>query len=513
VGTANGVARRDGERFTPFTSANGLAKGPIRSIYEAPDGALWFGSYGGGLSRLKDGRFITITADDGLFEDVVSSITPDPAGYLWTTGNHGIARVSRRELDAFADGKIRAVHAVGYGTADGLLNPETNGGFSPNAWTAPDGRIWFPTLEGVAIVDPKEVAAAASPPAVLVESISADGRAASDLSHSITFDAGTRSVDVTYTGLKSSAPERIAFRYRLGGDADWTYAGTRRTAYFSRLPPGHYRFEVTAANRDGNWSPAPAALDFAIQPPVWMTWWFRLAVLLAAGGSLAFAVRQRVARARTQMATQREFSRRVLDGQEQERRRIAAELHDSVGQGILVMKNRAVLGLRATDHDGARTQLEQISEVASETLAETRAIAHNLRPYQLDRLGLAATVRGTVERAATGSGIEFVVDVEPVDGALAPEAEIGLFRIAQEGVTNIIRHSGARHARVTLTRQPDAVRLVVSDDGRGTTGSAGFGLAGIAQRVQMLGGSHEFHSEPGGGTTLVVRIPVAGRAG
>ncbi|MGH7533482.1 MAG: ligand-binding sensor domain-containing protein, partial [Gemmatimonadales bacterium] len=122
VGTANGVARRDGERFTPFTSANGLAKGPIRSIYEAPDGALWFGSYGGGLSRLKDGRFVTITADDGLFEDVVSSLTLDPAGYLWTTGNHGIARVSRHELDAFADGKIRAVHAVGYGTADGLLN-------------------------------------------------------------------------------------------------------------------------------------------------------------------------------------------------------------------------------------------------------------------------------------------------------------------------------------------------------------------------------------------------------
>lgn len=511
VGTTNGVARRDGDRFTSFTSAAGLAKGPIRSIYEAPDGALWFGSYGGGMSRLKDGRFVTLTTDDGLFEDVVSSITPDAAGYLWTSGNHGIARVSLQELNAFADGRIRAVHAVGYGTADGLVNPETNGGFSPNAWKAPDGRIWFPTLHGVAIVDPARAITAATPPTVEIEGISVDGREWSGPRNTLAFDAGTRSVDVTYTGLKSTAPEALAFRYRLSGDADWTYAGARRTAYFFRPAPGQYQFEVAAAGRDGVWSAVPARITFTIVPPIWARGWFRILCLAAVATAIFLTTRQRLARARAQTATQREFSRRVLDGQEQERRRIASELHDSVGQGILVMKNRAVLGLRATNADGARAQLEQISEIASETLNETRAIAHNLRPYQLDRLGLAATVRGTVERAAAGTGIAFTLDVEDVDGALPSEAEIGLFRIIQEGVNNVIRHSEARNARVTLTRQGDAVRLVVNDDGRGVDAPAGFGLAGISQRVQLLGGIHEMHSEPGGGTTLMVRIPIPAR--
>ena len=509
-GTGSGAARLDGQRFRAFGPADGLAKGPIRAIYEDADGVLWFGSYGGGLSRYKDGKFVTIRAADGLYEDVISSITEDANGYLWTSGNQGIARTSRRELDAFADGKLRAVHAVGYGTADGLLNPETNGGFSPNAWKAPDGRIWFPTLHGVGIVDPSRVAVDAAPPTVAVQAIRVDDRDTPNTATEPAFDAGTRSIDITYTGLNSVAPERIAFRYRLAGDADWTYAGTRRTAYFSRLPPGRYRFEVTAANRDGRWSPAPATFAFVIQPPVWMTWWFRLGLLALLAGTAILAMRHRVALARAQAAAQREFSRRVLDGQEQERRRIAAELHDSVGQGILVMKNRAVLGLRAPSAEGARAQLEQISEIASETLNETRAIAHNLRPYQLDRLGLAATVRGAVERAAAGTGTAFTLDIEDVDGALPPQAEIGLFRIVQEGVNNVIRHAAARTARVTLTRQADAVRLVVSDDGRGAIAPAGFGLAGIAQRVQLLGGSHELRSEPGGGTTLVVRIPLAG---
>lgn len=512
-GTGSGAARLDGQRFTAFGPADGLAKGPIRAIHEDGDGALWFGSYGGGLSRLKDGKFVTITAADGLYENVVSSITEDARGYFWTSGNQGISRVSRQELDDFADGKIRAVHAVGYGTADGLINPETNGGFSPNAWTAPDGKIWFPTLHGIAIVDPSRAVVDAPPPTVSIEGVQVDGRALADSLRDPALDAGTRSIDITYTGLNSVAPERIAFRYRLAGDADWTYAGTRRTAYFSRLPAGHYRFEVAAANRDGRWSPAPARFDFSVQPHLWMTWWFRLGVLALLAGGAVFTMRRRVALARAQAATQQEFSRRILDGQEQERRRIAAELHDSVGQGILVMKNRAVLGLRAQGADGARAQLEQISEIASETLNETRAIAHNLRPYQLDRLGLAATVRGAVERVAAGTGIAFALDIEEVDGALAPEAEIGLFRIIQEGVTNVIRHSGARSARVTLTRQAGAVRLVIGDDGRGTAAPAGFGLAGIAQRVRLLGGSHELHSEPGGGTTLVVSIPMAGRIG
>jgi signal transduction histidine kinase/ligand-binding sensor domain-containing protein len=510
AGTGNGAARLVGERFTAFGAADGLPKGQIRAIYEDADSTLWFGSYGGGMARYKHGRFTAITSAKGLVEDVASAIVEDDYGNLWTSGNRGISRVARRELNEFADGTIPAVHAVLYGRADGLLIAETNGGFSPEAWKAPDGRIWFPTLKGVAIVDPARVTTSGGPPGVLIEQVLVDG-VARDTTRRLVLTADSRNLEIGYTGLSSAAPEQILFRYRLsGGDTSWVNVGTRRRAYFTRLPGGTYTFTVTAANRDGIWNPVGATLTFAVQPPLAQTWWFRLIVAALVLGAVTWAVRARIARLREQAGTQREFARRVLQGQEQERQRIAAELHDSVGQSLLVMKNRAELGLRGSDLTAAvREQLSLISSVASETLTETRAIAHNLRPYQLDRLGLAAAVRTTVERAAEGSGIRFVVDADGVDGLLKPDAEISLYRIVQEALNNVLKHSAAKEAHVALHAANGAVRLVVSDDGRGADGAAGFGLSGIAQRVQLLGGTHEFHSQPGAGTTLVVSVPTA----
>jgi signal transduction histidine kinase len=180
---------------------------------------------------------------------------------------------------------------------------------------------------------------------------------------------------------------------------------------------------------------------------------------------------------------------------------------------LLVVKNRASLALEGGGADAMRDQLRQISDIVGDAIRETRAIAQNLRPVQLDRLGLAAALRAAVERAAQGSGIRFTVDVEGGDEALPREAEINLFRAVQEGVNNILKHSGATEATVLLHREDRALRVVVSDNGRGLGAAAagrgvGMGLSGIAERVRLLGGRHEIETAPGEGTTHRIVIPL-----
>src|SRR5262249_10162327 len=145
-------------KFTTYTSANGMSSEYVRAIYEDADGkgTMWIGTYGGGLNRLRDGKFVPITRADGLPDNVVSSILDDGRGNLWMSGNRGIYRVAKDQLNSFADGTLRRVHSVLYGVPDGLVKAETNGGFQPAAWKDRSGRLWFPTIDGITSVDPRD---------------------------------------------------------------------------------------------------------------------------------------------------------------------------------------------------------------------------------------------------------------------------------------------------------------------------------------------------------------------
>jgi signal transduction histidine kinase len=300
------------------------------------------------------------------------------------------------------------------------------------------------------------------------------------------------------------------FRYRLVGFEDeWNLVGTLRQAHYQRLPHGRYLFEVQAANRDGRWGEA-AVVPIRVLPLLWETFWFRLLVTVAVAGAAGATIRHRFARLRLEHQRQQAFAKRFIEGQETERKRIAAELHDSVGQGLLVARNRAVLALRsATLSDDARKHLDEIASVVADTIEETRDISHNLRPHELDRLGLAVAVRSAVEHASS-TATTVTADVRDVDRLLDPEAAINVYRIVQEALSNILKHANATNARVVLAADGGAVRLTIADNGSGfvvAEHSIGFGLSGIAQRVTLLGGRHEVHSAPGSGTTIVVTIP------
>lgn len=516
IGTLGGLSRLAGGRFTTFDATRGLSALHVRSIYEDAHGDLWVGTYGGGLNRLRGDTLTSIRQIDGLADDVVSSILEDHAGRFWMSGNLGIWRVARADLVAFTDGESRRVHSVLYGNGDGLQIAETNGGFQPAAFKDARGRLWYPTVHGVAVIDPMRTGTPEPPPTVSVEQVVVDGQPHT-FSSSIVIGPGRPNVEFRYAGLSLSFPSHIRYRYRLVGyDDDWVEPGARRVAYYSRVPTGQYRFVVSAANRDGVWNETGTELRVRVLGPFWSALWFQLVIVSALVAISVVVLRRRALVALRWRAAQEEFSRRLIESQERERKRIAGELHDGLGQELLVIKNRALLGLRAAEPGTpVREQLEHISSVASQSLDSVRGLAHKLTPYQLDHLGLTAALRAMVEESGATIVGKVEVDIEDIDGLLPLEGQINLYRIVQEALNNV-RHSDATVVAIHARRAGDAITVTVRDNGRGFAvrrngaGSlaGGFGISSIAERARILGGLVDITSAAGQGTRLELTVPV-----
>jgi signal transduction histidine kinase len=303
----------------------------------------------------------------------------------------------------------------------------------------------------------------------------------------------------------------MRFRYRLEGlDDRWTEAGNRRAANYSYLPPGDYTFRVVAANSDGVWNEAGASLHIVVVPPFWRTWWFFSLTAAMLGAAAVMIYRRRVSHLHRKHAEQEAFSRQLIESQERERKRIAAELHDSLGQSLIIIKNRALMGLsRPDDQARAIAQMEEISSAASQSIAEVREIARNLHPYQLDRLGLTKAIESIVKKASASCDIGFSMEIDDIDGALSKESEISLYRIVQESINNIMKHAEATSARVSIARNDSGIEVRIEDDGKGFQTSVerrGFGLIGIAERAKMLGADFDIQSQPGKGTTMILKM-------
>ena len=537
IGTYGGLTHIENGLVKSWTESDGLPSRTIRSLYEDDDGTLWIGSYDGGIARFKNGRFTTYDTRVGLYDDGAFQILEDGQRQLWISSNRGIYRVSKAELNEFADGKRAAISSIAYGKSDGMLNAECNGGRSPAGMKMRDGSLWFPTQDGVAIINPATVMTNSQPPPVVIESVKVDNNNVDFASLEVSTDGGTpqalypasriqidpsqQNFEIQYTALSFINSENLRFKYRLEGlDTDWIDAGTRRTAYFSHVPPGEYTFRVIAANSDGVWNNTGKSLKIVVLPPFYQTSWF-LALTILAFGAAAFALyRRRVSNLKTANRLQEEFSRRLIDANETERRRIAGELHDSIGQSLAMIKSRAVLSSESATDEKLRRQLELITAQTTQTISEVREISFALRPYLLDNLGLTKAIRSLLNKISETSGSTFRADLDDVDGIFKSDAEMSIYRIVQESLNNALKHASASTVEVCLKTSKRNLTILVSDDGMGfdpkktmsrSTDKGGFGLLGISERVKMLGGTEEIESSPATGTTILIRIPIPHR--
>lgn len=273
----NRINAADGS-ITVFRIKDGLASDVVFSITGDREGFVWIGTEEKGINCFKDGRFSTISIRSGLRDNSIYQMVEDNHGFFWIAGGKGVSRVSKQELQDFVTGKIHRVNGTLYGKSDGMLSNECNGSFQPAGWKGSSGKIWFPTLKGVVAVDPGNFPVNRVPPAVVIETVIIDGKRTPYMPY-ITIPPDVAKIELEYTALSFSAPEKIRFQYKLEGfDPEWVKPFDRkdRIATYTTLPPGNYTFTVAACNNDGIWNETGASFTMKVESPLWQKWWFIL---------------------------------------------------------------------------------------------------------------------------------------------------------------------------------------------------------------------------------------------
>jgi PAS domain S-box-containing protein len=295
VGTGGGGLNKfeDG-RFTSYTRSSGLSNNVVWAISGDSSGGLWLGT-NNGLNYLKDGKFTVFSTRNGLFDDAIFVILDDRRGNLWMTSNRGVFRVAIGELTAFAQRKTALIRSIAYGVADGMKSKECNGGFQPMGWRARDGRLYFPTMKGLSVLDPSRLDGNRLPPNVVIERVVVDNKRFNP-KQPIQLPPGKGEMEFQFTAISLSSPEKVRFRYMLQGfDKDWVDAGARRVAYYTNIPAGEYKFRVIASNSENFSTKSGALSSVTLQPHFYQTYVFALicSLLGAAVFILAFRLRMR----------------------------------------------------------------------------------------------------------------------------------------------------------------------------------------------------------------------------
>jgi signal transduction histidine kinase/ligand-binding sensor domain-containing protein len=505
--------------------------GAISSLSKDLQGSIWLGTLNNGIVHFVDGKFRELDRNDGLPTDVVYSVEADDERYLWLRTEAGLLRVDKESLEYKTPQRKPELRIAQFGETDGLPSIGMNYGGNQGILRFRDGRLWISCLGGIAVIQPATLAQTPSQPHAVIEehAIDASGLLSSS-PKGIIIRPNETSLEIRYTALGSLRPEQVKFRYRLEDiDNGWIPAGERRAAFYAHLPPGEYTFRVQAADEDGDaWSNPAASVAVRVLTPFYRTWWMKSIAVLIALTAAAITLEMRRRRTMEAQRLRQAFTHRLIASQESERKRIAHELHDGLGQHLALIRTLALLPAQirtAQPHQrppepGDADSLTHIADQAAIAIHEVEAISYDLRPYQLDRLGLTKAVRSLIRQLEEGNALVLRSSIDDIDGFFPPELEINFYRIVQEGISNILKHSEATQAEIRISNDGTHLRLLIEDNGRGFSAAqlenAGesLGLIGIAERAEALGGRATIESSERAGTRVIVqatRIHPVGR--
>jgi len=518
IGTTAGLARFKNGKIEPILlnsssdSENRNSEPYIRAIYKDEDGVYWIGTYGNGLFRIKDGKVSNITKENGLFDNIVSHLIMDDKGNFWIGCNRGIYSINKEMLNKFCDRKISQVYCKSFGVADGMKSSETNGGFYPNAFKDSLGTIYFPTVSGVVKVNPEKIQDFKSPSVFITKLVNGSNNLA--IADTISLDYTSTDLTINYAALHYSAPDKIRFKYKLEGLNDsWFEVENQRTALYSKIPPGDYTFFVTASNSEGEWNSSYASIFIRIEPPFWDTIWFTTLSILLLLSSISSIFFLRIKKLNTDKIRQKWFTDQLIASQETERFRIASELHDGLGQQILVIKNRVEMAKKVIENkEELAYQLDEILNSAVSSIQDVRSISHGLRPVHLENFGLTDAINNLCEQQNESTSIDWSYHIDDLLGLIPENLEIHFYRVIQEVISNIQKHSAATEASVIIKVENKSIKVTIWDDGKGFNASeqkkSGLGFIGMQERIDSLGGTLHIQSGDGKGTSIKIEIPI-----
>lgn len=510
IGTSGGgvnVVRGDSLRI--YDRKDGLSHDFVSGLYVDAEGTVWLSTNGGGLNCFRGGMFQSWTSVNDLPDDALFMILDDQEGNLWLPCARGIIRVEKASLFRADPGTVLKVRAQLFNEQDGMRSSECTSGSQNTVCRTRDGRLWFATVEGLVMIDPRDVRRDSLELPVYIERFMVD-KVSVDPPVATEKDFGNGELEFQYTAVSFRDAKQLRFRYKLEGfDQSWQEAGTRRAAYYTNVPPGHYIFRVTIVSPEGMSGSREASLPLTLHPPFWMTTWFRLFMGLAVLSLMALMVRFVSTR-----ALQRRL--RLLEAQhalERERMRISKDMHDELGASLTRITLLSELAKRdLSDPRAMRKHLEKLSDSTRETAATMDEIVWAVNPKNdtLDRM--AAYILQHAQEFLSVAGLDCRFEVPDLlpDHGVSAEVRHNMYLAIKETLNNIVKHSNATFVTITLRYDPPAFQIVIYDNGRGFTDRDvtlfSDGLGNIHKRMEEVQGRVRLASTPGQGTSVSLSV-------
>jgi len=503
-----------GTNLTTYHSTNSSPKCRFWCALAETNGAIWIGTLGGGLVLFENGGFTHFTTDDGLPDDNINQLLHDDVGNLWGGSLNGIFRIHRRQIAELVRGKKIKIECESFSRSDGLPTVECSGGAQPACWRGADNRLWFATMKGAVWVNPHEAKVGQQIPAVVLEDVLVDGKPAAPATseqepasfpdryspeasftakHVLQVLPGRHYLDINFSGINLSSPEKVRYRWRMDGvDTEWRNGGHSRNAAYSALPHGHFVFHVQASNGGEAWNTDEVKLMIIVLPHWWETWWFKGSLALAIVGLIVGAHRLRVHRLR-------EIERLRL--------RLARDLHDDVGSKLGAI---ALLG-ELIEAEGGSSDGARVRQLATQTIDGLRDIVWFIDP-SFDRLSdLVQRMENVAKPLLPGLELDFK-QTGDFDSTHLPLAfRRNVIPILKESLSNITKHAKATRVEIRVHRGNGSFKLEIADNGHGfdqSIHSWGSGLRNIRQRAEAMHGTIEFQSSPGAGTRVRLTAPI-----
>ena len=506
--TSNMLLRLQGNRISKYGEQNGLTTGTVTAI--VPDEKLFLVGGEQGLAALIGERFQSLQVARPELLTGITGMLRSRDGTLWINGNGGALRIDGHEVQkAIADPHYLMVFRL-FDGSDGMPGGAQQGRPLPTLVQASDGHIWFAATNGLASIDPTTFTRNLRPPTLAIRTFTA-AKKSYPLASPVKLPADARELRIGYSALDLAMPDKFQFRYRLiGSDGRWEEVGTRREAFYTNLEPGHYRFELQAANEDGVWSRGSTTFEFDIARTFTETWSFKAICLATAAAFLWLLYRFRIRQSRRQL-------RRQIEARNAERERIARDLHDTLLQGIqgllLRLQTWAADRALAPSH---RADMSAAAENAHDMLVEGRDRIIELRRSDSDQIELSTVLRSLGEAYASRGNARFEFKISGEQRKIAAEAVQEIIDIAREGLRNAFTHSKAATIQLHIEYRRSGVAISVLDDGIGLAASfaeAGkpghWGIPGMKERASRLNGQLVFNDAKPHGTQLLLHVPAS----
>ncbi|MBE2280324.1 MAG: hypothetical protein IAE91_08030 [Ignavibacteriaceae bacterium] len=487
IGTlGGGVNIISGNNIKVLNRNSGFISDYIYTLYIDSEGVIWVGA-SGGLAAIKENQIKYINSESGMPDDVVFQITEDNFGYLWLGVSKGVIKVDKKLINDYFEGSRTSIPLAIYDKFDGLISSETEERGYPGSLKLPHGDLIFAVKDGIAMIanDFNPVDSIHSP--VFIEQVLVDG-VPQQFTGKLVIPHDAVNIEIVYSAVNFTNPSKISFRYYLHGLENTYNKFTKsREAFYTNLPPGNYRFNVQSANRDGSINPEEATLLIEVIPPFWLTWYFKIIVVILLGGFLLLIHKIRLNRA--------------LEI-EKIRGRIASDLHDETGALLTKILMRAQLVKSNIDPEKNADHLEKIAETGREVIQSMSDVVWSIDPQKDTFEALINQMKDFAASILPEKEIIFQLYIDGIEltDKLNPGFRRNVYLIFKESITNIVKHSGATKVVCYIAKENSRFEISIRDNGNGFNpddSAKGNGLKNISKRVADLKGNLTINQENG----------------